>query len=199
MAGNIITAVATLLGVGMTLTFTTAMRRQDRRDSRLDKEREALVEVLTVGREWLASLDGLLLGAAIQPDMVTFTKSWSFETFGPLNKAFPRALLAGRLLVTDAALSRHLALLSEVVPHLSRSAGAVQESSAKNSGRADLEIYAKAAADSKAFDKGLDRLEELARVRLLPEPGPGATRWVRKILGFGSKKQEATGLGGGAH
>src|SRR3712207_4287808 len=82
-----------LLGVRWTQRHAAEQRRLDRLEERRREQREALVEVLATGREFVTSLEGVILRASVATDDVAFANSPAVDQHGPLLKAHRRALL----------------------------------------------------------------------------------------------------------
>jgi hypothetical protein len=73
--GNVIIAIATLSGVFIAQWHARKMRRLDLHEERRVEQRKALAEVLATGREYVISLEAVMLGASVPREDVDFVNS----------------------------------------------------------------------------------------------------------------------------
>jgi len=171
-----------LLGVRWTQRHAAEQRRLDRLEDRRVEQREALVEVLATGREYVTSLQAVMLGASVPRDDVNFANSPGVDAHGPLDKAHRRSLLTARLLVRDPRILEHVTRLSLVLDKLPEQIKPLQDSARTRRGPADAETVGRAFAAPSAYGKGLDELERLTRERVVDDPREGPRRWRHRIL-----------------
>jgi len=170
----------TVTAVRLTQRHAADQRRLDRLEDRRVEQREALVEVLATGREFVTSLNAVMLAAGMTGSAADFASTSVAEAHGPLLKAHDHALLTARLLLQDPVVIEHVTRMSlamknmpELLPPLMKSA--------KAHGRAQPEVIGRALGTARAYGQALDDLERLTRERVVDDPHEVFRRWWQRV------------------
>lgn len=169
-----------LLGVRWTQRHAAEQRRLDRLEDRRVEQREALVEVLATGREFVSSLEAVILRASVASDDVAFANSPAVDQHGPLLKAHRRALLTARLILRDPPVLQYVTRMSELVDEIPKHIPPILDS-AKAHGRAKVDDMGPALQRSGIYTRALDELERLTRERVVDDPQQAFRPWRQRL------------------
>lgn len=168
--GNLITGASTLIGVALTLQYTRWQKRGEVREERRAEQRAAIVEVVVTGREWIRSHQGLLIMAAVEPDIVKLSQTSAMNQYAITQRDHQRALGAVRLILRDRDLRNAVEELWRESWDIPRDIYALQKSAGQQPSRkASASHYDEAQSSAARYAGLLEDLEELARKQLLPE------------------------------
>lgn len=165
----VITAGATLLGVGLTQRHATTMRRLDRHEEHRIEQRKAVADVLVTGREWVSSLESVMLVAGLLSDSIVFSQSLAVDKHGPIRTAHSGALVTARLVIRDSDVLTCVRRLSDLVAQMPEHISRVQED-AQRGGKASPEALGEGLREARRYTEALDGLEQLTRDRIVDDP-----------------------------